>query len=55
MRCPATPPKNVPMNTHTQLRPVPVDGETANSMLYLGLYWEEAKLNNVLIKSRAKW
>lgn len=42
-------------NTHTLLSPIPVDGETANSMLYLGLYWEEAKLNNVLIKSRAKW
>ena len=42
-------------HTHSLLSPLPEDGETANSVLYLGLHWEESKLNNVLIKSRAEW
>lgn len=42
-------------HTHVLLGPIPVDGQTANSVLYLGFCWEEAKLNNVLIKSRTEW
>lgn len=42
-------------HTHVLLGPIPADGQTANSVLYLGFCWEEAKLNNVLIKSRAEW
>lgn len=52
-----SPPPSECANEHIRilLSPIPTDGETANAVLYLGLYWEEAKLNNVLIKSRAEW
>lgn len=53
-RCPPHPQQNVPMNTYAycsaqSLRMV------RRPTLYSGLYWEDAKLNNVLIKSRAEW
>lgn len=52
-----SPPLTECANEHTDVLPgpVPVDAHTVSSVLYLGFQWEEAKLNNVLMKSRTEW